>query len=229
MACSLPALILSTTPGFCAMASCTAVVRAPSSETTASERTSTTSRGEPSPAATKPSTCLAILSLMVLSAISASTSTTSAGDPSSMISSRPGWPDGDLAHPPLAGRGGVAPASMVSAISSSTPALTTSRTPRPRSPVGFRRCGARRRLGSWARSSSIPSVVVTIEPGPVPEVAVVVRVRLRPARGGGPGVPCQWRVSCVMVPPALRTAAWRWISKVTAWATARWSSRSSSP
>ena len=32
---------------------------------------------------------------------------------------------------------------------------------------------------------------------------------------------CQWRVSCVTVPPAASTAAWRWISWVTACCTAR--------
>ncbi len=125
----MPPLIFSATSGLAAIAASTASVSGPSSDTTARPFAETTSFGAPSPSATRPSTCLAILSLIVFAAISSSTSTTCAGViPSSATATSRAFARRAISpihH--LRAAAAEAPASTVATISSRTPALTTSR------------------------------------------------------------------------------------------------------
>ena len=159
-ACTLPSRIFSSTSGCEASASSIAAMSAPSSETTARPRASTTSCGVPSPAMTPSSTWRASLSLSAPASTSDCRAATSAGVTRSDASRSVAFAMRVISpvhH--LRAAAGAAPAATVASTSASSPPLTTSwnsRSVKPQSVLRRRRRAAGG-SGSAARSSSISS------------------------------------------------------------------------
>ncbi|OLB66032.1 MAG: hypothetical protein AUI10_04170 [Actinobacteria bacterium 13_2_20CM_2_72_6] len=166
-AATLPSRTFAATSGFAAIASSTAAVSAPVSDTTARPRAAITADGEPSPATTPSRTVRASLSVSLPSSISACSSATCAGvasdDSSAPVSLA--TRDSSPSHH-LRAASGDAPTATVASISDSASALTIdcmscsesphvsrSRSRRARGGSGRAAFKARTQAGSGARGT----------------------------------------------------------------------------